>query len=73
MSEIYEVGTIDEEIFSWADFIRSLERRLEKEIGLLTDQVLKGKVEDFARYQHSIGIIRGLELARKHIRELRNT
>jgi len=73
MSEIYEVGSAEEELFSWADFTRSLERRLEREIGLLTDQVLKGKVEGFDGYKHQIGIIRGLELARKHIKELKNT
>lgn len=71
MSGIFEVGSEEEVVFGWSDLTRSLERRLDKECESLSSQVLSGQVETFEAYKYKIGIIQGLELAKKHIKELR--
>lgn len=71
MSGIFEIGSEEEVVFGWNDFTRSLERRLDKECESLSNQVLTGQIETFEAYKFKIGIIHGLELAKKHLKELR--
>jgi hypothetical protein len=72
MTAIYEVGTTEEEISSWYDLVKSLERRLEKDIDVHTNLVITGQVDSYEGYKQKIGIIQGLSLAKKHLKELKS-
>lgn len=71
MTEIYAIGSEQEVVFGWTDASRSLERRLEKECDTLTNQVITGQVDSYEAYKYKIGIIQGLQIAQKHLKELR--
>lgn len=71
MSGIFEVGSEEEVVFGWSDMSRSLERRLDKECEALSSQVTSGQVDSFDSYKFKTGMIQGLQLAKKHLKELR--
>lgn len=71
MSGIYEVGAPEEEIFGTIDFVRALERRVERDFELISQQLLTGQVDGFDGYKYKVGVLRGLEMVTKHIKELR--
>ena len=73
MSGIFHVGSEEEVVFGWNDLSKSLERRLDKECESLSNQVISGQVESYEAYNYKIGIIQGLNLAKKHLKELRNS
>jgi hypothetical protein len=72
MTRIYQVGTMEEEVSSWYDLVKSLERKLDGEIDTLSNQVITGRVDSYEGYKQKIGIIQGLSLAKKHIKELKS-
>lgn len=72
MTSIYEIGTQEEEFSSWYDLVKSMERRLDKDIDNLTNLVITGQVDSYEGYKQKIGIIQGLSLAKKHIKELKS-
>lgn len=52
------------------DGIELLLKRNEEERNALIEVVVSGNASDFANYKHICGVIRGLNLADEHIRDL---
>lgn len=71
MTAIYRLDSDEEEISSRYGFVKSLEHRLNKEKESLTKSVITGQVDSYEGYKYRIGIIQGLNLAIKHIEELK--
>lgn len=72
MSRIFKVGSSEEELFGCADILRELERRIDKDLDSLSNQVLSGQVDSYDGYKYKVGIIHGLGLGKKHLKELRS-
>lgn len=51
-------------------FVRVLRERLQDDIAAEKDALTRGSMKDYASYQHACGVIRGLELAEQHARDL---
>jgi len=73
MTSIHRLDSEEEEASSRYGFVKSLERRLEREKDSLTKSVITGQVDSYEGYRYRIGIIQGLNLAIKHIEELKGT
>lgn len=54
------------------DFARVLHERLVEDLNSERDAVSRGASRDFADYKYVCGVIRGLELADEHLRDLLN-
>jgi hypothetical protein len=52
------------------DGIELLLKRNEEERTALIEVIVSGNASDFANYKHICGVIRGLDLADEHIRDL---
>jgi hypothetical protein len=52
------------------DGIELLLKRNEDERKALIEVIVSGSASDFANYKHICGVIRGLDLADEHIRDL---
>jgi len=73
MTSIHVLNSEEEDASSRYGFVKSLERRLARDADSLTKLVITGQVDSYEGYKHKIGIIRGLNLAMKHIEELKGT
>jgi hypothetical protein len=72
MVGIYQIGTDEEDTSTWYNIIKSLESRLDKEISSYSNAIITGQVDGFEGYKLKVGIIQGLNLAKQHIKELKN-
>lgn len=52
------------------DFVRVLRAKLEEDTMAEKHSLARGSAKDYAAYQYSCGVIRGMELAEQHIRDL---
>lgn len=52
------------------DFVRVLRSKLEEDVMAEKHALARGSAKDYAAYQYSCGIVRGMELAEQHIRDL---
>jgi hypothetical protein len=50
--------------------LKVLAQKLEEERNIILDSLGDGHAQDFAQYQNSAGIIRGLMIAQRHIADL---
>ena len=50
--------------------LKLLSERLEEERKIILENLGDGVATDFAHYQHSAGIVRGLMMAQRHIEDL---
>ena len=50
--------------------LKLLTEKLEEERRIILDSLGDGHAQDFAQYQNSAGIIRGLMIAQRHIADL---
>ncbi len=50
--------------------LKVLAEKLEEERSIILDSLGDGHAQDFAQYQNSAGIIRGLMIAQRHIADL---
>lgn len=50
--------------------LKVLAEKLEEERRIILDSLGDGHAQDFAQYQNSAGIIRGLMIAQRHIADL---
>jgi hypothetical protein len=72
MVGMYQIGTEEEDASTWYSVIKSLENRLDKEISTCSNAIITGQVDGFEGYKLKVGIIQGLNLAKQHIKELKN-
>lgn len=54
------------------DFCRVLRERIREARQVEIDGLSRGAAKDFAAYQYSCGVLRGLELAEQEVRDLLN-
>lgn len=71
MSYIYKIGSAEEELFSYNDILRELERRIDKDVESHSNQVLSGQVDSYEIYKYKVGVIYGLEKCKKHLKDLK--
>jgi hypothetical protein len=50
--------------------LKLLAEKLEEERRIILENLGDGTATDFAHYQHSVGIVRGLMVAQRHIADL---
>ena len=52
------------------DFVRVLRERIAADVQAEKDALARGAVKDFPAYQYVCGVVRGMELAEQHARDL---